>query len=57
MCLFLLVEICESVICMKFSFQEYRPRANIEKRQAKLKDVFLKGCHHPGEDFLFIELM
>ena len=29
MCLFLLVAICESVICVQFSLQKYRPRANI----------------------------
>ena len=53
MYLFLLVEICESVIRMKFLFQKYRPCANIKKRQAKLKSVFLKGCHHPGGDFFY----
>ena len=31
MCLFILVAICESVICMEFSLQRYRPRANIKK--------------------------
>ena len=31
MCLFILVAICESVICMEFSLQKYRPRANIKK--------------------------
>ena len=32
MCLFLLVAICESVICMEFSLQKYRPRANVLKK-------------------------